>query len=90
MIIYARTQDKSKILKIEGMDYEQKRTVKKTVYGGNVTEEIVETKHNLVWARRFLGEYATKERCLEVMTQFQTAIDNKSTDSTLVFNMPER
>lgn len=90
MLIYARTQDKAKILKIDGMNYEQLRNVKKTVFSGNVTEESVEVKHNLVWQKRLLGEYASKERCLQIMTEFQNAIDNKSDNSTVVFNMPEK
>jgi hypothetical protein len=90
MTIYVRTQDKAKIFEINSVSYEEKKKTSRTVYGDNVTSETVESKHILSGSNKVLGEYISKERCLEIMTEIQNTIANHNPNTTIVYNMPER
>lgn len=89
MKIFVRTQDRSRIIEIDCISYEEKRTKTRTAYSNTVTEEAIETRHRLVCCGKTLGEYASKERCLDVMSDIQNAIATHNSNLNLVFNMPE-
>ena len=89
MKIFVRTQDRTKILEIDCISYEGKKKTSRTVYANNVTEESVEIRHTLVCCGKTLGEYASKERCLDVMSDIERAIANHNSNLNLVYNMPE-
>jgi hypothetical protein len=54
-----------------------------------VTAETVESRHRLVCCNRTLGEYESKERCLGILDLIQHAISKQSSNTTLVYEMPE-
>lgn len=89
MKVFVRTQDRTKIFEIDCIYYEEKKTTRKTVLSENVTSETVEMRHRLICCNRTLGEYDSKERCLEIMDEIQRTIETHSSDSSLVYNMPE-
>jgi hypothetical protein len=89
MKVFIRTQDRTKILEIDCVYYEEKKTTRKTVQSDNVTSETVETRHRLICCNRTLGEYGNKARCLEIMDDIQRTIDSRSSYSSIVYNMPE-
>lgn len=88
MSFFVRTQDRTKILEIEGINYDEKKTLRKTVQQNNVTSEVVEERHRLVVGNRVLGEYESKERCFEVIDDIQRTLETRGADSNLVYNMP--
>lgn len=89
MKVFVRTQDRTKILEIDCIYYEEKKTTRKTVQSGNVTSETVEMNHRLICCNRTLGEYESRERCLEIIDEIQRTIDNRSSYSSIVYTMPE-
>lgn len=89
MIIYVRTQDKTKMFEISAVNYQEKRKTKRVMYEDAVTSEIIESRHILSDGNKDLGEYATKERCFEIMTEIQNAIAIHGANDTIVYNMPE-
>lgn len=89
MKVFVRTQDRTKILEIDCIYYEEKKTTRKTVQSDNVTSETVETRHRLICCNRTLGEYGNKARCLEIMDDIQRTIDSRSSYSSIVYTMPE-
>lgn len=89
MKFFVRTQDRTKILEIDCIYYDEKKTTRKTVQSENVTTETVETRHRLVCCNRTLGEYESKERCLAIIDDIQATIDARGTNGTLVYTMPE-
>ena len=89
MKVFVRTQDRTKILEIDCIYYEAKKTTSRTVVSENVSSETIVVRHRLICCNCTLGEYNSKERCLEIMDEIQSTIDTHSTNSTLVFNMPE-
>lgn len=89
MGLFIRTQDRTKILEIDCINYDEKKTTRKTVLSENVTSETVEMRHRLICCNRTLGEYESKERCLAIIDDIQATINARSTNNTLVYNMPE-
>ncbi len=89
MKVFVRTQDRTKILEIDCIYYEEKKTTRKTVLSENVTSETVEIRHRLVCCNRTLGDYDSKERCLAIMDDIQLTVETRGVDNTLVYNMPE-
>ena len=89
MTIFIRTQDKSKIIDVNCVSYEEKRTVSKVAHSDNVYEEVTVSRHRLVCCGKFLGEYASKERCFEIIDEIQQKIDNERTLQSIIYNMPE-
>lgn len=89
MKVFVRTQDRTKILEIDCIYYEEKKTTRKTVLSENVTSETVEIRHRLVCCNRTLGDYDSKERCLAIMDDIQRTIEARSGNSSLIYNMPE-
>ena len=87
MTIYVRTQDKLKMFEISSVSYEEKR---KTIrnHSANVKEEIIEIRHILMGDTNLIGDYASKDRCLEVMTELQNKIATHNSNTTIVYNMP--
>ena len=89
MSFFVRTQDRTKILEIDSINYDEKKTTRKIVQRNNVISEVVEERHRLVVGNRVLGEYESKERCLEIVDDIQHTIETQGVDSTLVYNLPE-
>lgn len=88
MTLFIKTQDKARLLEVNCVTYEAKRRVKKNVTSDTVFEEIIEERHKLTCCGTTLGEYATKERCLEIMTEIQNIIANHDVNTAIVYNMP--
>ena len=89
MTIYVRTQDKTKMFEISSVSYEEKRRTTKNVYDDTVTSETIEVRHILKGDGKLLGEYITKVRALEIMTEIQKKIVKDGTTSTIMYDMPE-
>lgn len=89
MKIFVRTQDRSKILEVDCISYEEKKKTTRTVHSESVTAETVESRHRLVCCNRTLGEYESKERCLGILDLIQHAISKQNSNTTLVYEMPE-
>ena len=88
MNVFVRTQDRTKILEIDCIYYEAKKTTSRTVVSENVSSETIVVRHRLICCNRTLGEYDSKERCLEIMDDIQANIDMRNSSSTLVYTMP--
>lgn len=88
MTIYVRTQDKAKMINVSSVSYEEKRKTKRTFWEDNVTSEVTESRHILMGDNKQLGEYVSKERCLEIMTEIQNIIANHDVNTAIVYNMP--
>jgi hypothetical protein len=89
MTLFIRTQDKTKLIEANCVVYETKRKIAKRVHNESVHEEIIEEKHNLVCCGRLLGEYASKERCFEIIAEVQNKIENEKAFQSITYNMPE-
>lgn len=89
MTLFIRTQDKTKLIEANCVVYETKRKIAKRVHSESVHEEIIEEKHNLVCCGRVLGEYASKERCYEIIDEIQQKIGNERSSVAITYNMPE-
>lgn len=89
MKVFVRTQDKTKIMEIDCIYYDEKSTTKKTLRSENVMSETIVTRHRLICCNRTLGEYGNKARCLEIIDDIQRAIESHNADSALVYKMPE-
>lgn len=89
MSFFVRTQDRTKILEIAGINYDEKKTIRKIVQQNNVISEVVEERHRLVMGNRVIGEYESKKRCFEVIDDIQRNLESRSADNTVVYKMPE-
>lgn len=89
MSFFVRTQDRTKILEIAGINYDEKKTTRKIVQQNNVISEVIEERHRLVMGNRVIGEYESKERCFAVIDDIQRTLESQSADNTLVYTMPE-
>lgn len=89
MTLFVRTQDKARLIDANCVVYECKTKVSKVVHSENIYEEVTESRHRLVCCNRLLGEYATKERCLEIIDEIQQKISNERTFQAITYNMPE-
>lgn len=89
MSFFVRTQDRTKILEIAGINYDEKKTTRKIVQQNNVISEVIEERHRLVMGNRVIGEYESKKRCFEVIDDIQRTLESRSADNTVVYNMPE-
>lgn len=88
MTVFVRTQDKAKILSVDCIYYDEKKTTKKIPQSENVIVETTVLTHRLVCCNRTLGEYESKERCLAIMDDIQNAINTQGKNATLVYSMP--
>lgn len=88
MIIYVRTQDKAKMFEVCAVSYKEERKTKRTVWEDNVTSEVTESRHILMGDNKQLGEYMSKERCLEIITEIQSIIANHDLNTAIVYSMP--
>lgn len=89
MTLFVRTQDKSRLVDANCIVYECKTKVSKVVHSDNVYEEVLESRHRLVCCNRLLGEYESKERCLEIIDEIQQKIGNERSFQSVIYNMPE-
>lgn len=89
MTLFVRTQDKARLISTDCVYYEEKRKTSKVIHIDNVYEEVIESRHRLVCCNRLLGEYETKERCLEIIDEIQQKISNERTFQAITYNMPE-
>lgn len=88
MTIYVRTQDKAKMFEVNAVSYKEERKTKRTVWEDNVTSELIESRHILMGDNKQLGEYMSKERCLEIITEIQNIIANHDVNTGIVYSMP--
>lgn len=89
MNFFVRTQDKTKIAEINFISYEENKKTTKTKICDSVTEETTVTTHKIVGGNRTLGEYQSKERCLEIIDEVQNAISIHTSNAPIIYNMPE-
>lgn len=72
MELWIRSQDKEKLLKVNGIQYQNCKLVENEIIEGNILIGF----HNS-YDNEILGEYKTKERALEVLDEIQSILIGK-------------
>lgn len=84
MELWVRSQDKERLIKVSNVQYTYR---KGDLYSDVRGKHCIGTYYDNL---EILGEYATKERVLEVLNEIQNYILLPNTDnSAYVYNMPE-
>lgn len=84
MELWVRSQDKERLIKVSNVQYTYR---KGDLYSDVRGKHCIGTYYDNL---EILGEYATKERALEVLNEIQNYILLPNTDnSAYVYNMPE-
>ena len=84
MELWIRSQDKEKLLKISGIQYQNCKLVENETVEANILIGFYSSYENEI-----LGEYKTKERALEVLDEIQAYLMSDSPKSN-VYHMPEK
>lgn len=97
MNLWVRSQDKEKLLKINGLQYQNCKLVENETVEANILIGFYSSYENEI-----LGEYKTKERAIEVLDEIQNKINliNLGHDfgspmidlknPTYIYQMPEK
>lgn len=72
MNLWVRSQDKEKLLKINGLQYQNCKLVENETVEANILIGFYSSYENEI-----LGEYKTKERALEVLDEIQNILKSK-------------
>jgi hypothetical protein len=89
MAIYVRTQDRAKIVEISSITYSERKKTTRSKIGDSVTSEVIDVSHKILGDHTSLGEYVSKERCFEIMTEIQNTIVSHTGNTAIMYNMPE-
>lgn len=79
MELWVRSQDKEFLAKVKGLFYWQQ----------NLTNPDT-TLHKISSGETTLGKYQTKERCIEILNNIVELMSTKTTEKTLIIQMPEK
>ena len=75
-MIWIRSQDREMLIKVSEFNIKQQRF-----------DDM--RKHEIWFGKSFLGVYATKERCLEVLDEIEKAIEESNIKGRQVYQMPK-
>lgn len=87
MNLWVRSQDKEKLLKINGLQYQNCKLVENETVEANILIGFYSSYENEI-----LGEYNTKERALEVLDEIQKLLKTAELNddiNVIVYQMPE-
>lgn len=86
MKLWVRSQDREKLLKINGIQYQNCKLVENETIETNILIGFYSSYENEI-----LGEYKTKERALEVLDEIQDLLQNAYTGKSniILYLMPE-
>lgn len=87
MELWVRSQDREKLLKINGLQYQNCKLVENETVEANILIGFYSSYENEI-----LGEYKTKERALEVLDEIQDLLQNAYVGSSnrIIYQMPEK